>query len=106
MVKEHGGLVLVLVLVLLMSWAGLLLWGWAAGPTSEEVGIVTVLEHVDGTFGSHKRDFRHLVKTESGAEYRMTFGEVYPVGTRLWVNYRRFTRGDTIKVTFYRRVTQ
>jgi hypothetical protein len=36
----------------------------------------------------------------------MAFGELYPVGSRLWVNYRRFTRGDTIKVTFYRQVSE
>ena len=34
----------------------------------------------------------------------MAFGELYPVGARLSVTYRRFVRGDTIKVIFYNRV--
>jgi hypothetical protein len=33
-----------------------------------------------------------------------TFGELYPVGSRLSVSYRRFARGDAIKVIFYSRV--
>jgi hypothetical protein len=36
----------------------------------------------------------------------MTFGEMYPVGSRLSVAYRRFSRGDTIEVFFYSRVPE
>ena len=88
------------------SWIGLVMWGRLTGPTVDEAGIVTVIRHVDGEVGRHTRWFRHLVRTESGAEYRMTFGELYPVGSRLSVTYRRHKRGGTIKVFFYSRVPE
>jgi hypothetical protein len=91
--KDHLPLVGVLVVVIVTSWIGLIIWGRLAGPVTEEAGAVIVLEHVDGYVGSQRRGFRHRVRTDSGAENQMTFGELYAVGTRLWVNYRRFTRG-------------
>jgi hypothetical protein len=96
----------VAVLIVVSSWMGLLIWGRSAGPTVDETGIVTVVAYVDGNHDRSGGHFRHLVRTTSGAEYRMTFGELYPVGSRLSVNYRRFTRGDTIKVMFYSRVPE
>ena len=103
--KDHLPLVGVLAVVIVTSWMGLIIWGRLAGPVTEEAGAVIVLKHVDGYVGRQSRGFRHRVRTDSGAEYLMTFGELYPAGTRLWVNYRRFMRGDTIKVTFYRVLT-
>jgi hypothetical protein len=96
----------VAVLVVVSGWIGLLIWGRLAAPTVDETGIVTVVALVDGNRGKHGGHFRHLVRTASGAEYRMTFGEMYPAGSRLSVTYRRFSRGDTIKVFFYSRVPE
>jgi len=104
--KTYVTLAVVAICIVVTSWIGLVLWGRLAGPTIDETGIVTVVAYVDGNVGRSRRRFRHLVRTTSGAEYRMTFGELYPVGSRLSVNYRRFTRGDTIKVIFYSRVPE
>jgi hypothetical protein len=95
---------LVAICIVMGTWIGLVVWGRLAGPTVDATDIVTVVEYVDGNVGRHERRFRHLVRTSGGAEYRMTFGELYPVGSRLSVSYRRFARGDAIKVMFYSRV--
>ena len=102
--KRHVALGLVAIFIVMSTWIGLVIWGSMAGPTVDATDIVTIVEYVDGSIGKHQRRFRHLVRTPGGAEYRMTFGELYPAGTRLSVSYRRFTRGDTIKVMFYSRV--
>ena len=94
------------IFIVMSTWIGLVIWGRVAGPTVDATDIVTVVEYVDGNIGKYHRRFRHLVRTSGGAEYRMTFGELYPAGTRLSVSYRRFARGDTIKVMFYSRVPE
>ncbi len=105
--KTYGTLAAVAICIVMSTWIGLVIWGRLAGPTIDETGIVTVIGYVDGNIGRRsQRRFRHLVRTSGGAQYRMTFGELYPVGTRLSVNYRRFVRGDTIKVIFYSRVPE
>ena len=104
--KTFVTLAAVAVLIVVSGWIGLLIWGRLAGPTVDERGIVTVVAHVHGNVGKNGGHYRHLVRTASGAEYRMTFGEMYPVGSRLSVTYRRFSRGDTIQVFFYSRVPE
>ena len=104
--KTYVTLAAVAILIVVSSWIGLVIWGRLAGPTVDETGIVTVIAHVHGNVGRSGRRFLHHVRTTNGAEYRMTFGELYPVGARLSVNYRRFVRGDTIKVLFYSRVPE
>ena len=94
-----AALVAVLAVFTLTVWTGAQFFEWLGGPTIDEAGVVTVLEPVGGR---SRRSFRHRVLTVSGTEYVMSFGELYRPGTRLWVNYRRFVHGDTIKVTFYR----
>lgn len=102
--KSPVALGLVAICIVMSTWIGLVVWGRLAGPTVDATDIVTVVEYVDGNVGRRERRFRHLVRTSGGAEYRMTFGELYPVGSRLSVSYRRFARGDAIKVMFYSRV--
>jgi hypothetical protein len=104
--KSYVTLAVIAICIVITSWIGLVIWGRLAGPTVDETATVTVIGYVDGNVGRHRRRFRHLVRTTSGAEYRMTFGELHPVSSRLSVNYRRFTRGDTIKVFFYNRVPE
>ena len=102
-VKEHLSVIAAVVAVLavftLTVWIGAQFFEWLGGPTSDEAGVVTVLEPVAGR---SRRSYRHRVPTVSGAEYVLSFGELYRPDTRLWVNYRRFVHGGTIKVTFYR----
>ena len=104
--KSHATLCLAAIVLVMSTWIGLVIWGRAAGPTVDATDTVTVVAYVDGNIGKHHRRFRHLVRTSGGAQYRMTFGELYPAGTRLSVSCRRFTRGDTIKVMFYSRVPE
>ena len=101
--QTFGILGAVAIFIALSSWIGLVIWGRLAGPTVDETAVVTVTAHEHGT-GGRLPHFLHVVRTTNGAEYRMTFGELYPVGARLSVSYRRFVRGDTIKVIFYSRV--
>jgi len=102
--KTYGTLAAVVTLLVMSTWIGLVIWGRLAGPTVDETSIVTVIAHEHGSVGRFSSHFRHRVRTTNGAEYRMAFGEMYPVGARLSVTYRRFVRGDTIKVMFYNRV--
>jgi hypothetical protein len=106
--KEHlktfGPLTLVAIYFVMRTVIGPMVWGRLAGPAVDETGVVTVIAHVGGAVGETHRGFQHLVRTASGTEHRMTFGELYPVGARLSVNYRRFVRGDAITVFFYNRV--
>ena len=104
--KTYLTLAVVAICIVASTWIGLVIWGRVAGPTVDETGIVTVIAHEHGSVGRSGGRFRHVVRTTNGAEYRMTFGELYPVGARLSVNYRRFVRGDTIKVMFYSRVPE
>ena len=104
--RNHAPLVGVLILIAAGSWIGLEIWSRLAAPVVDEADIVTVTRHLDGYVGRHSqtRSFRHLVRTTSGAEYWMTFGELYPVGSRLSVNYRRFKDGGIVRVYFYSRI--
>lgn len=102
--KTYGALAAVVICIVMSTWIGLVIWGRLAGPTLDETGIVTVVGHEHGSVGRFGSHYRHLVRSANGAEYRMTFGEMHPVGARLSVTYRRFVRGDTIKVIFYNRV--
>jgi hypothetical protein len=109
--KQHHKIYVTLagvaICIVMSTWIGLMIWGKLAGPTVDATGIVTIIAHEHGSVGRRGEGrFRHRVRTTSGAEYQMTFGEMYPVGARLSVNYRRFERGGTIKVFFYSRVPE
>ena len=105
--KTFVTLAVVAICIVASTWLGFVIWDRLAGPTVDEAGIVTVIAHEHGSVGRRgERRFRHLVRTANGAEYKMTFGEMYPVGARLSVNYRRFARGGTIQAFFYSRVPE
>jgi hypothetical protein len=99
-VKDHGRLVALVAAFILIVCTGVLFWKWTGVYTVDEAGVITVLDRVEGGV-HHRRRFVHRVRTADGTQYLMTFSEVYPVGSKLWVQYRRLTHGQRTKVSVY-----
>jgi hypothetical protein len=67
----------------------------------DETGIVTVTSVIGGHAGKYNRWAEHRVRLESGSDATMTFREIFPPGTRVWVSYRRYPQDDRFHVRLY-----
>ena len=88
----------------------LLVWAWTAanrralGPWVDKSEPVTVISVTFGRAGKYSNSsYVHRVRTDTGTDYQMVFGEILPKGARVWVNYRHYTRSNRTRLTFYYR---
>lgn len=98
--RRSFGIAIIVAVAALVTWAA-----WAAvgrrGVAVDESGQVTVLEHLRGTRARHWAAYDHRVRLPDGTEATMRFGELFPVGSTMYVSYRRWPKTNRIRVTVY-----